>query len=79
MISFASDFQLYCIWQCRDLHLSSCILVVLKRDLSVRVRGCSCELNNQLNVLYHVRNWGVSEVQVVHKKTSLSPLPVFHY
>ena len=30
----------------------------IKRDLSVRVRGCSCEPNNQLNVLDHVRNWG---------------------
>ena len=55
-------------------------LEALKRDLSVRVRGCSCEPNNQLNVLYHVRNLGgVSEVQVVHIKTILSPLPVFHY
>ena len=39
-----------------------------------RVRGLSCEPNNQLNVLYHFRNWGWGWAC----KIDLSP-PVIHY
>ena len=47
------DLYGYCEQQLlRPVYRDLCVY----RDDSLTVRGLSCELNNQLNVLYHFRN-----------------------